>query len=90
MYATPQARQAWEGAMLVAVAALDVAGADGFWWSSVGGCEYGTEIIALAARDLIGTTAAWTQEAYDLLTRPWAEASGQPAHPADIILPQRP
>ena len=90
MYATPQARQAWEGAMLVAVAALDVAGADGFWWSSVGGCEYGTEIIALAARDLIGTTAAWTQEAYELLTRPWAEASGQPAHPADIILPRRP
>ena len=51
---------------------------------------HGTEIIVLAARDLIGTTAAWTQEAYDLLTRPWAEASGQPAHPADIILPQRP
>ena len=36
---------------------------------------HGTEIIVLAARDLIGTTAAWTQEAYDLLTRPWAEVS---------------
>jgi hypothetical protein len=90
MYATPQAQHAWEGAMLAAVAALDAAGADGFWWSTVGGCGYGTEVIALAARDLIGTTAAWRQEAYDLLTRPWTETSGQPAHPADIIPLQRP
>ena len=90
MYATPQAQRAWEGAMLAAVAALDAAGADGFWWSTVGGCGYGTEVIALAARDLIGTTDAWRQEAYDLLTRPWTETSGQPAHPADIVPLQRP
>jgi hypothetical protein len=59
--------------------ALAQAGADAAWWDTIGN---GPEILALAARDLIGTAAGWTQAAYDLLTRPWAEAFG-PAHPGD-------
>jgi hypothetical protein len=74
----PQAEQ-------LACEALDAIGADGFWWSGIGACAYGGEVKALAARDLIGTIPGWTQEAYDLLTGPWAAAFGRPAHPDDTI-----
>ena len=60
-----------------AEAALRAVGADGIYWT---GCEYGWELLALAARDLIGTTPGWTQEAYDALTEPWRLAMGLPAH----------
>lgn len=62
-----------------AEAALRVVGADGLYWT---GCEYGQEVLALAARDLIGTPE-WTREAYDALTEPWRIAMGLPAHPED-------
>ena len=63
-----------------AEAALKVIGADGFYWT---GCEYGQELLALAARDLIGTTPEWTQEAYDALTEPWRLVMRTPVHPDD-------
>jgi hypothetical protein len=63
-----------------AEAALKAIGADGFYWT---GCEYGNEVLALAARDLIGTTQEWTQEAYDALTEPWRLVMQLPAHPDD-------
>ncbi len=63
-----------------AEAALSAISADGIYWT---GCEYGWELLALAARDLIGTTPGWTQEAYDALTEPWRLAMGLPAHPED-------
>jgi hypothetical protein len=74
----PEAEQA-------AADALDAIGADEFWWGCIGSCVYGGEVIALAARDLIGTVPGWTQDAYDLLTRPWLTATGKPAHPGDAV-----
>lgn len=66
-----------------AEAALENAGASGFYWT---GCEYGGELLALAARDLIGTVPGWTQEAYDALTEPWRIAMGGQVHPDDTAL----
>lgn len=67
-----------------AVAALDAYGADGDWWAEIGACQYGRgEILALAARDLTGTTPEWSQEAYITLTRPWLTAFRRPVHPDD-------
>jgi len=67
-----------------AVAALEAYGADGDWWAGIGACQYGRgEILALAARDLTGTTTEWAQEAYGTLTRPWLTAFGRPVHPDD-------
>jgi hypothetical protein len=63
-----------------AEAALAAVGANGFYWT---GCEYGWEVLALAARDLIGTTSEWTQEAYDALTEPWRLVMRTPVHPDD-------
>ncbi|MGH3377655.1 MAG: hypothetical protein ACRDS0_03835 [Pseudonocardiaceae bacterium] len=63
-----------------AEAALKEIGADGFYWT---GCAYGWELLALAARDLMGTTTEWTQEAYDALTEPWRLVMGLPVHPED-------
>jgi hypothetical protein len=64
--------------------ALDALGADGAWWAGEGfSCQYGPEMLALAARDLIGASAHWTQEAYDTLTRPWLIVFGRPVHPDD-------
>jgi hypothetical protein len=63
-----------------AEAALKAVGADGFYWT---GCVYGWELLALAARDLIGTTSEWTQEAYDALTEPWRLVMRTPVHPDD-------
>lgn len=63
-----------------AEAALKSIGADGMYWTA---CEYGGELLALAARDLIGTVPGWTREAYDALTEPWRIAMALPAHPDD-------
>ena len=60
--------------------ALQRIGADGYQWT---GCEYGDELLALAARDLIDSTALWTQAAYDALTEPWRIAMGTQVHPDD-------
>jgi hypothetical protein len=68
--------------------ALCARGYDGFWWSQGGvSCAYGWELLALAARDLIGSTPEWTQEAYDALTTPWRTAFPTPLHPEDGPLP---
>ncbi len=66
-----------------AAAALDSVGADGFWWRQCFSCQYGPEMLALAARDLIGTVPGWDRDAYDLLTAPWTAAFG-PVHPDDV------
>jgi hypothetical protein len=63
--------------------ALTAAGADGWWWwNRAFGDTYGEEMLALAARDLLGTTPQWDQAAYDMLTGPWRAAFG-PIHPKD-------
>ena len=78
---------AWtaQSAADAAQAALDAAGADGLLWAKGFSCAYGQEMLALAARDLIGTVPGWTQEAYDLLTAPWVAAFGRAAHSDDKI-----
>jgi len=78
------------GQLDAALAALAERGADEDWWESIGSCQYGWEIAALAARDLIGTTPEWTQEAYDFLTRPWFTAFGRPVHPDDKTPAEKP
>lgn len=77
-----------------ATVALCKAGADGSWWAAADayldtpdGYTYGTNLIALAARDLIGTTEGWNQAAYDVLTWPWRTAVGA-LHPDDAPLPR--
>ncbi len=61
-----------------AAEALSHYGADGFWWTNeVRTCTYGTELVALAARDLIGTVDGWTREAFDELVKPWRAAFGE-------------
>lgn len=66
-----------------AQATLDAAGADGYWWSTRETTRgYGAAIVALAARDLIGTTNSWTWSAYNALAHPWRRAFG-PLHPDD-------
>lgn len=62
--------------------ALEIAGADGHWWASGAGFGTGAELLALAARDLIGTTTSWTGAAYDALVQPWRHVFG-PLHPDD-------
>jgi hypothetical protein len=84
MHGAPETRLAWAASVLAAAAALAAAGADTEWWSRAGTSEYGHLVLAVAARDLIGTTPLWTQGSYDLLTIPWLAATSQPAHPADI------
>lgn len=63
--------------------ALSERGIDGYWWANCISCCWGDEILALAARDLIGTTPDWTQAAYDLLTLPWRSTLPQRLHPED-------
>lgn len=63
-------------------AASEALGDAGAWWAAVGACVYGEPILALAARDLIGTVEGWTWNAYNLLTGPWVAALG-PIHPDD-------
>jgi hypothetical protein len=65
--------------------ALNAVGADGYWWSKVAGCVWGTEIIALAARDLIGTEG-WDQDGYNRLTRAWRRTLAHRLHPEDPAL----
>lgn len=66
-----------------AQAALDATGADGYWWATRETIRGdGTAILALAARDLIGTTRSWTWSAYHALAHPWRRAFG-PLHPED-------
>jgi hypothetical protein len=75
---------AFDAADAAARGALAGIGADSWFWSTIGAGAYGPEVLALAARDLIGQAPGWTRDAYDLLTRPWSEAFG-PAHPADAV-----
>lgn len=92
MYRTPETALAWEGCILAAAAALDQAGADTDWWSTLAGRrEYAVTLFAVAARDLISPgAAAWSQPAYDYLTGPWRAATGQPPHPDDTAPPPGP
>jgi hypothetical protein len=62
--------------------ALTKYGADGWWWANGWFCDYGPEMLALAARDLIDEATPWNQAAYDELTAPWVAAFG-PIHPED-------
>ncbi|RJL20188.1 hypothetical protein [Bailinhaonella thermotolerans] len=71
-------------------AAKDALGphADTLWMDELGGDVYAPVLVALAARHLIGTTPAWTQEAYDYLTRPWRSVPDlPPLHPSDAPVP---
>ncbi|MEN4460998.1 hypothetical protein VXE65_03085 [Mycolicibacterium conceptionense] len=52
-------------------------------------CCHGDEYLAIAARDLIGTAPGWTQDAYELIARPYAEATGRKLHPADPGWPSK-
>lgn len=63
--------------------ALRRAGVDYAIWHEIGACVYGHEVLALAARPLIGTVPGWTWEAYDGLCEPWRQAFGEPVHPDD-------
>jgi hypothetical protein len=77
--------EAFAAADTAARTALAVIGADSWFWATlVGTGAYGPEILALAARDLIGCAPGWTRAAYDLLTRPWSQAFGV-AHPGDRV-----
>lgn len=71
------AREAMDTALDAALDALEAAGADAWWWSTAVTCAYGHELVAVAARDLIGTIPQWTQTAYDTLTAPWLAAAGR-------------
>jgi hypothetical protein len=75
---------AFDAADTAARRALALIGADAWFWSLIGAGAYGPEVLALAARDLIGRAPGWTRDAYDLLTRPWSEAFG-PVHPGDAV-----
>jgi hypothetical protein len=68
---------------MAACEALRDVDAEPEFWFQVGTRTYGDEVLALAARDLIGATPRWTQQAYDALTRPWRVALRRPAHPDD-------
>ncbi|MFI0487550.1 hypothetical protein [Actinomadura sp. 9N215] len=70
---------AMDACLNAALAALQAAGADAWWWSTAVTCAYGHELVAIAARDLIGTVPDWTQAAYDVLTAPWRAAFGADA-----------
>jgi predicted kinase len=72
-----------EDAEQAAEAALDAAEVDSLGWRDVVGDVYGHSYLALAARDLIGTTPEWTAQAYATLTGPWREAFATPIHPGD-------
>lgn len=84
LYETYGSRVPWHLDM-AAERALNAYGADGTWWARFwGSCTTGgSEIPALAARDLIGTDPAWTPEAYLILTAPWRAAFGRGIHPDD-------
>ena len=79
---------AWEAAQLTAIAALGRAGADTTWWDRARPHRYGAMTLALAARNLTGT-GGWDNGTYELLTAPWRQATGHPAHPGDTTGPHR-
>lgn len=60
-----------------AMGALRRAGVDASWWEYSVPCSNGLEVIAVAARDLIGSVPGWDRAAYDLLTAPWVAAFGR-------------
>lgn len=73
-------RQA-EEALQAALDALDRAGADRWWWAE-GAWQcglYGPELVAMAARDLLGNVHGWTVTAYNTLTAPYRAAFGEDA-----------
>jgi hypothetical protein len=63
--------------------ALTQCGVDSGWWISCLSDRWGGAILALAARDLLGTTPHWTQAEYDTLTTPWRTVFPAPLHPQD-------
>lgn len=65
-------------------AALEAAGCAGFWWAAFAApCFMGGELLAVAARDLIGTVPGWTWAAYTELVKPWQTALERWPHPDD-------
>ncbi|MCV7286114.1 hypothetical protein H7J87_12325 [Mycolicibacterium wolinskyi] len=46
-------------------------------------CCHGDEYVAIAARDLIGSVPGWTWDAYELVARPYAQATERKLHPED-------
>lgn len=68
----------------LAIVALEAVGADSYWWTNcTGSDEFGFEVVALAARDLIDHVEGWDQEAYDAIAAPYRVAFGEPLHPED-------
>ncbi len=68
----------------VIAAGLDRWGFKGSVWTLLpGSCRHGSEYVAIVARELIGTTPDWTQEAYDYLSRRFVAATGRGLHPDD-------
>lgn len=63
-----------------AEAALNAYGADGWWWGNAwSSCGSGFEILALAARDLIGTVPGWTPDTYRASPGPGRPPSAAPS-----------
>ncbi len=56
---------------------------DSVWTLLPGSCQHGAEYVAIVARELIGTTPEWTQDAYDYLSRRFVAATGRSLHPDD-------
>lgn len=62
--------------------ALTAAGVDGWWWEHAdAACCIGNELLATAARDLIGTAPGWSWTGYATLTEPYRAATGDWPHP---------
>lgn len=69
-----------------AIQALRTVGADSYWWENCTGSDkFGFAVVALAARDLIGTVEGWDQAAYDAIATPYRVAFGEPLHPEDRV-----
>lgn len=68
-------------ALQSALDALEKVGADRAWWGEgAWSCSlYGPELVAIAARDLIGAVPGWTEAAHDILTAPYRAAFGDDA-----------
>jgi len=65
-------------------AALAAAGIDGQWWAETADpCTMRGELLAVAARDLLGTADGWDWDAYTALLAPWRTAVGRWPHPHD-------
>jgi hypothetical protein len=66
--------------------ALAALGGEKYFWSAcVGQDQFGHEIAALAARDLIGRYDGWTLEAYEGIAAPYQAAFGEALHPDDDV-----